>query len=59
MKKKGDMYRTVDPWISPLLTSISSHFLMTMNSDWENGLFFCNGSSLPGMISIFVIIWSI
>ncbi len=46
------MYRAVDLWISPLLTSVSSHFLMTMNSGWENGLFFYDRGSLPGMISI-------
>ncbi len=36
------MYGIVDLWISPLLTSMSSHFLMIMSSGWENGLFFCD-----------------
>ncbi len=46
------MYGAVDLQISPLLTSIFSHFLMIMSSDWENGLFFCDRSSLPDIISI-------
>ncbi len=49
------MYGTVDLWISPLLISISSHFLMTINSGWENCLFFCDRGSLLDMISI---VWS-
>ncbi len=52
MRRRGDVYGAVDPQINPLLTSVSSHFLMIMSFSWENGLFFCDRGSLSGMISI-------